>query len=84
MLARFRETIPTVKSILSSKIQRINFGLFNRNYSFVTLITILPFFQKLEFLGSYIQLLFSLLLYLSVLKVASFIVLLPVAHLDTS
>ena len=46
MLARFRETIPTVKSVLSSEIQRINFG-------FLTEITILPFFQKLEFLGSY-------------------------------
>ena len=29
------------------------FRIFNRNYNFVTEITILPFFQKLEFLGSY-------------------------------
>ena len=28
--------------------------IFNRNYNFVTKITILPFFQKLKFLGSYI------------------------------
>ena len=28
--------------------------IFNRNYNFVIEITILPFFQKLEFLGSYI------------------------------
>ena len=30
------------------------FWIFNRIYNFVTEITILPFFQKLEFLGSYI------------------------------
>ena len=30
------------------------FLIFNRNYNFVTEITILPFFQKLEFLESYI------------------------------
>ena len=35
-----------VKSVSSSEIQRINIG-------FLTKITILPFFQKLEFLGSY-------------------------------
>ena len=35
-----------VKFVSSSKIQRINFG-------FLSEITILPFFQKLEFLGSY-------------------------------
>ena len=29
------------------------FRIFDRNYNFVTKITILPFFQKLEFLGSY-------------------------------
>ena len=29
--------------------------IFNRNYNFVTKITILPFFQKLKFLGSYRQ-----------------------------
>ena len=29
------------------------FWIFNRNYNFVTEITILPIFQKLEFLGSY-------------------------------
>ena len=29
------------------------FWIFNRNYNFVFEITILPFFQKLEFLGSY-------------------------------
>ena len=46
VLARFRETIPTVKSVSSSDIQRINFR-------FLTEITILSFFQKLEFLGSY-------------------------------
>ena len=27
--------------------------IFNRNYNFVTEITILPFFQKFKFLGSY-------------------------------
>ena len=37
MPARFRETIPTIKSVLSSEIQSINFG-------FLTEITILPFF----------------------------------------
>ena len=46
MLARFHETIPTVKSVSSSEIQGINF-------IFLTEITILPFFHKLEFLGSY-------------------------------
>ena len=30
------------------------FRIFNRNYNFVIEITILPFFQKLEFLRSYI------------------------------
>ena len=34
MLARFRDTIPTVKSVSSSKIQIINFGFFDRNYDF--------------------------------------------------
>ena len=34
VLARFRETIPTVQSVLSSEIQRINYG-------FLTEITIL-------------------------------------------
>ena len=41
VLARFCETIPTVKSVLSSEIQRINFGFFllklqfcNQNYDF--------------------------------------------------
>ena len=29
------------------------FRIFNLNYNFLTKITILPFFQKLEFLGSY-------------------------------
>ena len=29
------------------------FRIFNRNYNFVIEITILPLFQKLEFLGSY-------------------------------
>ena len=46
VLARFRETIPTVKFVSSSEIQRINFG-------FLTEITILPFLRKLDFLGSY-------------------------------
>ena len=46
VLARFRDTIPTVKSVSSSEIQRINFG-------FLTEITILPFLRKLDFLGSY-------------------------------
>ena len=36
-----------VKSVSSSKIQRINFG-------FLIEITILPFLRKLDFLGSYI------------------------------
>ena len=47
VLARFRETIPTVKSVSLSEIQRINFG-------FLTEITILHFLKKLDFLGSYI------------------------------
>ena len=46
MLARFREMIPTVKLVLSSKIQRINF-------EFLTEIMIFPFLRKLDFLGSY-------------------------------
>ena len=46
VLARFRETIPTVKSVSSSEIQRINFR-------FLTEIKILPFLRKLNFLGSY-------------------------------
>ena len=54
VLPRFRETIPTVKSVSSSEIQRINFGFSTEITIFVTEITILPFFQKLEFLGSYI------------------------------
>ena len=41
VVARFHETIPTVKSVSSSEIQRINFG-------FLIEITILPFFHKLE------------------------------------
>ena len=52
VLARFRERIPIVKSISSSDLEN-KFQIFNRNYNFVTEITILPFFQKLEFLGSY-------------------------------
>ena len=46
VLDRFREMIPTVKSVSSSKIQIINFG-------FLTKITILPFLRKLDFFGSY-------------------------------
>ena len=46
VLARFRETIPTIKNVSSYEIYRINFG-------FLIEIMILPFFQKLEFLGSY-------------------------------
>ena len=46
VLARFHETIPTVKSVSSSEIQRINFG-------FLTEITIFPFLRKLDFLESY-------------------------------
>ena len=53
MLVRFRETIPTVKFVSSSEIQRINFGFLTEITIFVTEITILFFFQKLEFLGSY-------------------------------
>ena len=41
MVARFRETIPTVKSVSSSEIYKI-FWIF-------TEITIFPFFRKLEF-----------------------------------
>ena len=54
MLARFRETIPMVQSVSSSDIYRINYEFFNRNFNFVIKITILPLFQILEFLGSYI------------------------------
>ena len=46
ILARFREKIPTVKSVSSSEIKRINFRFF-------TEIMILPFLRKLDFLGSY-------------------------------
>ena len=46
VVARFRETITTVKSVLSSEIQRIKFG-------FLTEITIFPFLRKLDFLESY-------------------------------
>ena len=46
VVARFYEMIPTVKSVFSSEIHRINFG-------FLTEITILPFLRKLDFLGSY-------------------------------
>ena len=46
VLARFRETIPTIKSVSSSEIQIINFG-------FLIEITILPFLRKLDFIGSY-------------------------------
>ena len=54
VLARFRETIPTVKSVFVIRDLENKFRIFNRNYNFITEITILPFFQKLEFLGSYI------------------------------
>ena len=53
MLARFHETIPTLKSVFVIRDLENKFWIFNRNYNFVTEITILPFFQKLEFLGSY-------------------------------
>ena len=53
MLARFCETIPTVKSVLLSEIRRINFIFLTEITIFVTEIMIFPFFQKLEFLGSY-------------------------------
>ena len=46
VLAIFCETIPTMKSISSSKIQRINFR-------FLIEIAILPFLRKLDFPGSY-------------------------------
>ena len=45
-VAIFCETIPTVKSVSSSEIQRINSDFF-------TEIMILPFLRKLDFLGSY-------------------------------
>ena len=48
VIVRFRETIPTVKSVSSSEIQRINFR-------FLTEITIFPFLRKLDFLESYIK-----------------------------
>ena len=51
---RFRETIPTVQFVLSSEIYRINYGFLTEINNFVSKITILPLFQKLEFLGSYI------------------------------
>ena len=53
MLARFRETIPTVQSVFSFEIYRITYGFLTEINNFVIEITILPFFQKLEFLGSY-------------------------------
>ena len=40
MVARFRETIPTVKSVIRD---------LKNKFQFFTEITILPFFQKLEF-----------------------------------
>ena len=90
VLARFRETIPTVKSVLSSDIQRINFG-------FLTEITILEpklrfchFSRNWNFSGLTIKvgfllylLLSSLLLYFSILTVALFLVSLLDAHLAT-
>ena len=54
MLTRFRETIPTVQSVLSSEISRINYGFLTDITIFVIKITILPLFQKLKFVGSYI------------------------------
>ena len=54
VLARFRETISTVKSVSLSKIYRINYGFLTEINNFVIEITILQFFQKLKFLGSYI------------------------------
>ena len=44
VLARFHETILTVKSILSSEIQRINYGFLTEINNFVTEIMILPLF----------------------------------------
>ena len=41
VVARFRETIPTVKSVSSSEIYK--------NFEFFTEITVLLFFRKLEF-----------------------------------
>ena len=55
VLTRFRETIPTVKSVSSSEIKRINYGFLTEINNFIIEITILPFFLKLEFLGSYIM-----------------------------
>ena len=54
VLARFHETIPTVQSVSSSEIYRINYEFLAEINNFVIEITILPFFQKLKFLGSYI------------------------------
>ena len=51
---RFRETIPTVQSVLSSEISRINYRFLTDITIFVIKITILPLFQKLKFVGSYI------------------------------
>ena len=55
VLVSFHETIPTVKSVSSSEILRINYGFLTEINNFVIEITILPFFQKLEFLDSYIS-----------------------------
>ena len=55
VLARFRERIPTVQSVSSSEIHRINYGFLTEIIIFVTEITILSFFHKLEFLGSYMD-----------------------------
>ena len=46
VVARFRETIQTVKSVSLSKIQRINSIILPE-------ITIFPFLRKLDFLRSY-------------------------------
>ena len=40
VVARFCETIPTEKSVLSSKIHRINFFISDRNYDFVIFLEI--------------------------------------------
>ena len=52
VVARFCNTIPMVKFVSSSEIQRINFR-------FLTEITILPFLRNLDFLGSYSSFLYT-------------------------
>ena len=51
VLARFRETIPTVKSISSSDIQRINFGFLTEITILLSKLRVCPFSRNWNFSG---------------------------------